>query len=522
MYASGLPELDADANEFKLAAEAYRIRLAEAIAPLTRHLLLMTATPHNGKEDDFQLFLSLLDPDRFEGRRRDDTARPDYRDLMRRLTKEHLVRFDNTPLFPERRAYTVNYELSLPERELYEEVTRYVREEFNRADRLDEQRRGTIGFALTVLQRRLASSPAAIHTSLERRRRRFEEQLQEQELLQRSGRPGGEAGARPGGGAGGETGGRPGDRSPGEGTKREHTWQWFTEDDLEDLEDAPDDEVIDAEEQAMLRATTAATIDELREEIKALRRLEAPALGVLRSKEDRKWKELSRLIQDNEYMFDRSGARRKLVIFTEHKDTLVYLTDRLGRLLGSSEPVVTIVGGMTREARRFAEARFKQDQDVQILIATDAAGEGINLQRAHLMINYDLAWNPNRLEQRFGRIHRIGQTEVCHLWNLVARETREGEVFQRLLSKLEVESEALSGRVFDILGTVFEGTALRNLLIEAIRSDGTAPERPRHRDGSSVAAVVRADHLPPRLRRGPPGTDGGPRCSRPPASRYGG
>lgn len=431
-----------------------RFKLAEAIAPLTRHLLLMTATPHNGKEDDFQLFLSLLDQDRFEGRRRDDTAGPEYRDLMRRLTKEHLVRFDNTPLFPERRAYTVNYELSAAEAELYEEVTRYVREEFNRADRLDEQRRGTIGFALTVLQRRLASSPAAIHTSLERRRRRLEEQLQDHELLQRLGGPGPENNRNSGG-------------------NREYPWQWFTEDDLEDLEDAPDDEVIDAEEQAMLRATTAATIEELTEEIKTLRRLEALAQAVLRSREDRKWTELSHLIQDNDHMFDRSGARRKLVIFTEHKDTLKYLEERISRLVGNGDAIVTISGGMAREHRKIAEARFKQDQDVQILIATDAAGEGINLQRAHLMINYDLPWNPNRLEQRFGRIHRIGQTEVCHLWNLVAHETREGQVFQRLLSKLEVESEALSGRVFDILGTVFEGTALRDLLIEAIRSDGT-------------------------------------------------
>lgn len=443
-------------NEIK---RTQRFKLAEAISPLTRHILLMTATPHNGKEEDFQLFLSLLDADRFEGRSRDDAGGPDYSDLMRRLTKEHLVRFDNTPLFPERRAYTVNYNLSAAEAELYEAVTRYVREEFNRADRLDEQRRGTIGFALTVLQRRLASSPAAIHTSLERRRRRLEEQLQEQEILQRGGR------ARPGPHR--EAAHREA------GASRQYTWQWFTEEDLEDLEDAPEDEVNEAEEQAMLRASTAATIEELREEIKTLRRLEALALTVLRSGEDRKWQELSHLIQDNEHMFDRTGARRKLVIFTEHKDTLVYLSRRIAKLRGTAEPIVTIVGGMPREARKEAEARFKQDQEVEILLATDAAGEGINLQRAHLMINYDLPWNPNRLEQRFGRIHRIGQTEVCHLWNLVAHETREGQVFQRLLTKLEAESEALSGRVFDILGTVFEGTALRDLLIQAIRSDDT-------------------------------------------------
>ncbi|MDA3947587.1 MAG: helicase-related protein, partial [Spirochaeta sp.] len=254
---------------------------------------------------------------------------------------------------------------------------------------------------------------------------------------------------------------------------RDTSWKWFTNADLEDLEDAPDDELSEAEEQATLHATTAATIEELKEEIKTLHNLETLARAVLRSGDDRKWKELSRLIQDNEYMFDRNGARRKLVIFTEHKDTLTYLKEQITRLFGSSASIVTISGGMGREHRKVAEAQFKQDQSVEILIATDAAGEGINLQRAHLMINYDLPWNPNRLEQRFGRIHRIGQTEICHLWNLVAHETREGQVFQRLLSKLEVENEALSGRVFDVLGTVFEGTSLRDLLIEAIRSDST-------------------------------------------------
>lgn len=132
--------------------------------------------------------------------------------------------------------------------------------------------------------------------------------------------------------------------------------------------------------------------------------------------------------------------------------------------------MVTIHGGMLRDERRKVEELFKQDIGVRILIATDAAGEGINLQRAHLMINYDLPWNPNRLEQRFGRIHRIGQTEVCHLWNLVANETREGYVFQRLFQKLEEERQSLGGKVFDILGKVtFENRSLRDLLIDAVR-----------------------------------------------------
>ncbi len=170
------------------------------------------------------------------------------------------------------------------------------------------------------------------------------------------------------------------------------------------------------------------------------------------------------------------SPRQKLVIFTEHRDTLNYLERQIGTLLGRPEAVVLIHGGMGREERRKAQESFLHDPEVQVLLATDAAGEGINLQRAHLMVNYDLPWNPNRLEQRFGRIHRIGQTEVCHLWNLVAEETREGDVYRRLLEKLEEARQALGGQVFDVLGKLqFEGQPLRDLLIEAIRY-GDQPE----------------------------------------------
>ena len=130
---------------------------------------------------------------------------------------------------------------------------------------------------------------------------------------------------------------------------------------------------------------------------------------------------------------------------------------------------------MRREARRAAQEVFTSDKGTQVLVATDAAGEGLNLQRAHLMVNYDLPWNPNRIEQRFGRIHRIGQTEVCRLWNLVADDTREGAVFLRLLDKMEQQRRAYQGKVFDVLGEAFEGRPLRELLIEAIRY-GDQPE----------------------------------------------
>ena len=421
-----------------------RHQLGQLLSTLTRHFLLLTATPHNGKEEDFQLFMSLLDGDRFEGKFRDGVHSVDTSDLMRRMVKEDLLKFDGKPLFPERRAYTVEYKLSDAEAELYSKVTEYVREEFNRAEKLaNDGRKGTVGFALTILQRRLASSPEAIYQSLRRRRERLEKRCREEELLKR-------------------------------GAEVSLGWSRdlpsFTEDDLEDLEDAPEEEVEATEEHVVDQASAARTIAELKVEIAILSDLEKLALRVRQSNSDRKWDELSRLLQNQTEMFDAHGHRRKMIIFTEHRDTLNYLRDRIGSLIGKPEAVVMIHGGMGREDRRKAQSLFTQDRDVEVLVATDAAGEGINLQRAHLMVNYDLPWNPNRLEQRFGRIHRIGQTEVCHCWNLVAAETREGDVYRRLLEKIEQEREALGGKVFDILGKVtFNDKPLRDLLLEAIR-----------------------------------------------------
>jgi hypothetical protein len=192
------------------------------------------------------------------------------------------------------------------------------------------------------------------------------------------------------------------------------------------------------------------------------------ALGVLSTGQDTKWSQLNRIL-DDELMMDTDGNRRKLIIFTEPKDTLFYLHERVRSRLGRADAVEVIHGGVSREDRRKIVERFMQDRDMLVLIANDAAGEGVNLQRGHLMVNYDLPWNPNKIEQRFGRIHRIGQTEVCHLWNLVAADTREGEVYGRLLEKLEAAREALGGRVYDVLGELFEGTALKDLLFEAIQ-----------------------------------------------------
>ena len=419
-----------------------RFRLGQLLSDITQNFLLLTATPHNGKEEDFQIFMSLIDPERFSNIPKTGSRVMDVSDVMRRLVKEDLLKFDGTPLFPERRAYTINYTLSDKEALLYEQVTKYVQEEFNRADQLSNNRKNTVGFALTILQRRLASSPEAIYQSLHRRCQRLENRLNEEKI-----------------------------------GKRAKEYQSFLQFDTEfDDDDYSSEEIEKEEENIADQASAARTMKELEAEIITLKKLEKIAAEVRISGKDRKWDELSMLLQDNEFMFSQDGEREKLIIFTEHRDTLRYLTDKIRTLLGNEESVVTIHGGMLRDDRRKVEECFRQNKDVRILIATDAAGEGINLQRAHLMINYDLPWNPNRLEQRFGRIHRIGQTEVCHLWNLVSKETREGMVFQRLFSKLEEERAALGGKVFDILGELtFDNKPLRELLIEAIRY-GHRPE----------------------------------------------
>jgi len=418
--------------------ETKRYKLGKLLSSIARHFLLMTATPHNGREEDFQLFLALLDQDRFEGRFREGVHEVDIADIMRRMIKEDLCRFDGRPLFPERRAYTVSYPLSAGEKHLYDAVTDYVREEFNRADQLlDDKRKGTVGFALTILQRRLASSPEAIYQSLKRRRQKLEKRLTEVKASQQK--------------------------------PLEDEVRYYDEEYLIDLDDAPAEEVEVIEEQIIDSATAALTIAELKAEIETLKRLEMMAYRVRQSGTDQKWGQLAAILQDQGQMIDANGQRRKLVLFTEHLDTVNYLRERISTLFGRDDILVSIYGSVPREERRAIEDRFRNDPNVYFLLATDAAGEGINLQRAHLMLNYDLPWNPNRLEQRFGRIHRIGQTEVCHLWNLVAGETREGYVYERLLRKLETESKSLQGKVFDVLGKLFEQTPLRKLLVEAIR-----------------------------------------------------
>lgn len=411
-----------------------RFKFGELLRDLCPNLLLMTATPHNGKEAEFQLFLSLLR----EAGREEYVSDVTRAGLMRRLVKEQLVHLDGSRLFPERRASTVAYRLSGLEHDLYDDVSEYVREEMNKVSGDDTKR--TVGFALLVLQRRLASSPEAILRSLGRRRDR----LHGEALRVRAG-----------------------DDRLVDALAASLGLQ------LTDIDELDPADAETHEDDTASVATAARTLEELETEIAILDRLVSKAKAVRTAQVDAKWEALAELLTSPP-MYDESGHRRKIIIFTEHRDSLDYLEQRLYRLLPSSTGIEIIHGATSRPDRRIAQVRFTQDANSSILLATDAAGEGVNLQVAHLMVNYDIPWNPNRLEQRFGRIHRIGQRHVCYLWNLVAVDTREGDVFHTLLAKLEVQRQALGDQVFDVLGQVLTDASLGQLLSRALDGAGDA------------------------------------------------
>lgn len=435
-----------------------RFRLGEVLAGTAENYLLMTATPHSGKEDDFQLFMSLLDRDRFAGRYESKRHHgTDTVGLMRRMVKEDLLTFDGKPLFPERRAQTVAYELSEGERSLYEAVTQYVREGMSAADKImqtDGKRGNSIGFALTVLQRRLASSPEAILCSLERRRDRLSKLLEEIDA-------------------------HPADAAEilDDDRKRYKDMDMDSFDDLWDETDEGRQGQLEHDVDQIVDAVTCArSREELAVEIERIERLVGQASVVRASGRDAKWAQLSDILHERVLNAGTSDLPHKMIVFTEHTDTLRYLQRRITTLLGRPEAVEAIHDGMSRAERKHVQERFVNNPDARILVAADAAGEGLNLQRADLMVNCDLPWNPNRIEQRFGRIHRIGQKRVCWLWNLIAKDTREGEVYGRLLTKIETMDKAYNGRLFDVLGgDAFDGESLKNLMVEAIQY-GDRPE----------------------------------------------
>jgi superfamily II DNA or RNA helicase len=403
-----------------------RYKLGEVLSKTSNHLIFLTATPHKGDPENFRLFLDLLMPGFFATHEMiEESLKNKDNPLFIRRLKEDLRDFDGKPIFTRRFPRTIKFRLSDIEKELYNEVSRYVVEQYNKALVKPEDKRRNVAFALLILQRRMASSTYALLKSLERRKAKLERILKEgrKEELQRISMPA----------------------------------------DYEETEDLEEIERWKREEE-WESVTVARSFEELRAEIETLERLIEKAKRIVDTEGEVKLRELRKAIEEGFKKIEEMNGRRKILIFTESRDTLDYLARKISEW---GYRVNYIHGGMDLEERIMAEKVFRDE--TEIMVATEAAGEGINLQFCHIMINYDIPWNPNRLEQRMGRIHRYGQQKDVYMFNLVAEDTREGMVLAKLLDKLDEIREKLgSDRVFDVIGDVFEGRNLYQLIIDAV------------------------------------------------------
>jgi SNF2 family DNA or RNA helicase len=400
-----------------------RYKLGEKLSAITEHLLFLTATPHKGDPENFRLFQDLLIPGFFASNDlvNESIQNKDNPLFIRRL-KEDLRDFDGKPIFTNRYPKTIKFKLSDKEKGLYNDLSNYVLLQYNRALNKNDKKKN-IAFALLILQRRMASSTYALLNSLERRKKRLEELLTNQVNLSK-------------------------------------TVDTLNIDEIEELEESKRWE----EENKWETISTAENKEELRSEILTLEKLISQAKDIIDTEEEVKLKELKKAIEEGFKKIKEVGGNEKILIFTESKDTLDYLVTKI-HSWGYS--VNSIHGGMNIEDRVNAEKVFKNE--TQIMVATEAAGEGINLQFCNLMINYDIPWNPNRLEQRMGRIHRYGQQKDVFIFNLVAEDTREGKVLAKLFDKLDEIRNALgSDRVFDVIGDTFIGVNLYQLIVDAV------------------------------------------------------
>jgi superfamily II DNA or RNA helicase len=447
-------------SAYEYATKTYKSRRYEAaqrLAEQTEHLLLLTATPHRGRNDTFKKLLQLLDEDIFAT---EEIAATRVRELendglnkffIRRL-KEDMKDWQGRPLYKNRFTQTISYELTPPEKRLYDAVTRYLTKQKEEAT---QTRNIHVSLALTVMQRRLVSSIYAIRNTLRKRMNALQGVVDEI------------------------------NRNPSLWQQR-HKLEGYDVDGLDDYDELGDDdrealENILADPRKFKLFTTATSIQEIQEEAKEVRQLFELAEELYNGQQaERKYEKLQELLTNQQVVLG-----EKLVIFTEHKDTLDYLNQRLAN---NGYQVVTIHGGKTVDERRQAQSQFATPE-TQILIATDAAGEGINLQFCRLLINWDIPWNPNRLEQRMGRIHRYGQLQDVLVFNMVASNTREGQVLERLLSKLDVIRTSMGDdRVYDVIQDVLENVKLDAILDSVLHGRTTAFDDLLNQDEETLKA----------------------------------
>ena len=409
-----------------------RYQLGEVLADKCNHLLFLTATPHRGDDEAYFLLLDLLYPRMFaQSKHLKQASRKTNLPFILRRCKEQMKDLQGRPLFKRREVKTVSVSLTQSERVLYDAVTAYVRRWYRVVSGRKDRRSRNVALALTVLQRRLSSSLFAVRESLRRRRAKLERLLQEwvRWLDEEKALP----------------------------LLDEESWQDLMEQTSADWENF----------QEKLEGMTAAqTPKELKEEINELNKLIELALQAEKAGEEAKVNELRKVVEEHL----RHHPEEKLIVFTEFKDTLFALQRKFEKEWGFQ--VAMIHGGMNLQARLDQERYFRDR--VQVLIGTDAAGEGINLQFCRLMVNFDLPWNPNKLEQRMGRIYRYGQKRDCFVFNMLYPETREGRVLERLLKKLELMRKRLGDSVYDVIGQILEGVRLEELIMQAILREDTS------------------------------------------------
>ncbi len=429
-------KLSARRNADGTVDKSNRYSLAEEIAAQKNHLLLLTATPHMGKDEPYYFLWRLLEPELLAAQEAFDrmSAKRRRAHLLRRM-KEQMIHFDGGKIFPPRESKTIEYPLVQgvgQEQDLYDQVTQYCETHYDRARRRNQS---AAKLAMGVLQRRLASSTWALLKSLERREAKLTEDVRQMEA---------------------------GLVAAEEFQRKQSTLPTV---DLREAKTGDEEETEDEQEESerfdddLAGATEARTIDELRVELEEVKRLVVLARCVYDLKHESKFDKLWQALQDY--------AETKVLIFTEHRDTADFLVGRLEGL-GLTGRLARIDGTLDYKRREVEVEKFREPRGARYLVATDAAGEGINLQFCWLLVNYDIPWNPARIEQRMGRVHRYKQKHAVLLLNLVASGTREGRVLKVLLEKLErIRKELGNDSVFDVIGQQFKGKSLSELIFEA-------------------------------------------------------
>lgn len=396
----------------KNTTKTSRYKLGEVLSKRSRNLLFLTATPHKGDPENFRLLFDLLEPGFFSKTHMITEAKENNDNpLFIRRIKEQLRDFEGKPIFTKRYTYTHKFQLSDVEMDLYNKLSKYVITQYNIA--LSKNNRRNFAFTLLILQRRMASSTYALLKSLIRKKEKYEAIIKNPSLLK------------------------------------------DTKLDLTDREDESEAERWEQETQWEL-STVSKSLEELKDELNTINELIDMSKSILNNGDETKLNELKKILK--------SIGDEKVLIFSEAKDTLDYL---FKRLTSWGYSVNVIHGGMSMEQRIEAERVFRKE--TQIMVATEAAGEGINLQFCHIMVNYDIPWNPNRLEQRMGRIHRYKQKKDVTIFNLIAGNTREGKVLARVLEKLDQIRKAIgSDKVYDVIGDIFPGKNIYQLVIDAV------------------------------------------------------